>query len=86
MLTKSKLKRINRIQGQLDGIKRMISDNIYCPEILIQTKAVSSALRSLETTMLERHMNHCVKGAIKDEGELDSKINELVTIFKTRIK
>ena len=39
--------------GQLGGVKKMIEDGVYCPEILIQTKAVSSALRSLETSLLE---------------------------------
>ena len=54
------IKRLNRMIGQLGGIKKMIEDGVYCTEILIQTKAVSSALRSLETSLLEGHLNGCV--------------------------
>ena len=64
----------------------MISENKYCPEILIQTKAVSSAIRSLETNLLEKHINHCVKNAIKSGRGEREKVEELLSIFKTRIK
>lgn len=80
----AEIKRINRIIGQLEGVKNMIVENAYCPEILIQTKAVSSAIKSLEVTMLERHVQHCVKNSVKN-GNGD-KLDELVGIFKTRIK
>lgn len=80
------VKRINRMIGQLEGVKRMIEENTYCPKILIQTKAVSSALRSLETIILEKHMHHCVKNSIHNSHDLDEKINELASIFKTRLK
>ena len=80
------IKRINRMIGQLEGVKRMIQEGVYCPEILIQTKAVSSALRSMETSLLEGHINHCVKTSIETGKDPDKKINELVSIFKTRIK
>ena len=81
----AEIKRINRLIGQLEGIKRMIDDGVYCPEILIQTKAASSALRSLETSLLEAHINHCVKNSLKN-GDSEQKISELIQIFKTRIK
>ena len=80
------LKRINRMIGQLGGIKKMIEDEVYCPEILIQTKAVSSALRSLETTLLEGHLNGCVTDALESGKESEEKIDELLQIFRTRIK
>ena len=82
----AELKRINRIQGQLEGVKRMINEGVYCPEILIQTKAISSAVRSLETALLEGHMNHCLMEAAGNEENLSAKIEELKQIFKTRIK
>ena len=80
------LQRINRMIGQLNGIKRMIDDEVYCPEILIQTKAVSSALRSLETSLLEGHLNGCVSEALSSGKGKDKKLDELLSIFKTRIK
>lgn len=83
---KNEINRINRMIGQLEGVKKMIEDQVYCPEILIQTKAVSSALRGLETSLLEKHINHCVKNAIESNKKSSEKIDELVNIFKTRIK
>jgi CsoR family transcriptional regulator, copper-sensing transcriptional repressor len=80
------IKRLNRMIGQLGGIKKMIEDGVYCPEILIQTKAVSSALRSLETCLLEGHLNGCVTEAITTGHDKDKKVEELLQIFKTRIK
>ena len=82
----NQLGRINRMIGQLGGVKKMIEDGVYCPEILIQTKAVSSALRSLETSLLEGHLKGCVQEAIASGVDKEKKINELVGIFKTRIK
>ena len=80
------IKRINRMIGQLGGVKKMIEEGFYCPEILIQTKAVSSALRSLETSLLEGHLKGCVTEAFNSSKGEDQKIEELLQIFKTRIK
>tara|TARA_Y100000389_G_C17341072_1_gene453366 strand:- start:1 stop:273 length:273 start_codon:yes stop_codon:yes gene_type:complete len=80
------IQRINRMIGQLSGIKKMIDDGVYCPEILIQTKAVSSALRSLETSLLSGHLDGCVSESFKSGIGRDKKIEELLHIFKTRIK
>lgn len=83
---KKQLSRINRIQGQLNGVKKMLEQEVYCPEILIQTKAITSALKSLETEILEGHIKTCVKTAIKSgKGEAE-KLDELLGIFKTRLK
>ncbi len=77
------LHRINRIIGQLEGVKRMIAERRYCPDILTQTRAISSALRSLEGSILELHLASCVKGAIEsEEGYAEEKIEELVALFK----
>jgi DNA-binding FrmR family transcriptional regulator len=80
------IKRINRIIGQLKGVKNQIESNTYCPKILIQTKAISSAVRSLETNLLEKHIHHCVKDAFQSGVGVKEKTEELVEIFKTRIK
>lgn len=83
----SEIKRINRIIGQLQGVGRMVESSEYCPKILLQTKAISSALRSLETNILKKHIHHCMKNALKKDGnESALKIKELVDIFKTRLK
>jgi len=82
----SELKRINRVIGQLEGIKRMIEEKRYCPDILMQTRAISAALRSLETEILDKHLHCCVMAAIKsgDRKEADSKMKELLDLFQKR--
>lgn len=57
--------RINRIIGQLNGIKSMIDDNRYCGDILIQIGAVESALQSLGYTIVQEHMQTCVAEEVK---------------------
>ncbi len=76
-------KRLNRIRGQVDGIQRMIDERRYCPEIIIQIRAVRAALRSLESSIMERHLRGCVVSAMraKDNHEAESKIRELIQLF-----
>lgn len=57
--------RINRIVGQLNGIKNMIDDNRYCGDILIQIGAVESALQSLGYTIVQEHMQTCVAEEVR---------------------
>ena len=75
--------RINRVIGQMEAVKRMIVEQRYCPEILIQTRAIYSAVRSLESSVLERHLQTCVKEAMKskDNAKSDQKIKELIDVF-----
>ena len=81
------LNRVKRIRGQIDGIERMILDGRYCPDILVQTKAVASAIRSLEASLLKRHLEHCVANAFEqpDESQREQKICELLEIFSRRL-
>lgn len=61
--------RINRIIGQLNGIKNMIDDNRYCGDILIQIGAVENALQSLGYVILQDHMQTCVAEEVKNGNE-----------------
>lgn len=61
--------RINRIIGQLNGIKNMIGENRYCGDILIQIGAVESALQSLGYVILQEHMQTCVVEEVKKGNE-----------------
>lgn len=76
--------RINRAIGQLEGIKRMIEERRYCPDILVQTRAVTSAVMAVEARILERHIGSCVKAAFNaDDGtEAGTKVTELIDIFR----
>ena len=60
------INRINRIQGQLGGIKCMIEQDKYCIDILTQISAVSSAVRALSNNILTEHINTCVAEGIKN--------------------
>lgn len=55
--------RLNRIGGQIEGIKKMIEERRYCPEILSQLRAVRSAVNSIEASILETHLDACVNDA-----------------------
>ncbi|MDC0127374.1 metal-sensitive transcriptional regulator [Methylophilaceae bacterium] len=76
--------RINKVVGQLNGIKKMIQDKRYCPEIITQLKAVSSACQSLEIIMLQKHLETCVMDAFhsKDKKVQAEKIQELTNLYK----
>lgn len=76
------LPRLNRISGQLEGIKKMIEDHRYCPDILIQLRAVRSALLSVESNILQAHLRSCVAQSFASESERDQKISELSELFK----
>lgn len=76
--------RINKVVGQLNGIKKMIENKRYCPEIITQLKAVSSACQSLEIIMLQKHLETCVMEAFhsKDKKVQAEKIQELTSLYK----
>ena len=72
--------RLNRIIGQLQGIKKMVDDDKYCGDILIQLAASDKAIRSLSSVILEDHMHTCLVKSI-NSGETD-KIDEIIELFK----
>ena len=78
------LHRLNRIEGQIRGISKMIEDQRYCIDILSQIKAVRSALTSVETKMIEEHLNHCLHRALtsRDKKQSTEMIEELTELFK----
>ena len=80
----SEIGKINRAIGQLEGVKKMIEDGRYCVEILQQLKAARSAIKSVELSILKRHMQMCLTKAVKnqDAAELLVKIDELQNLIK----
>ena len=77
----AELPRLNRVLGQLEGIKKMIAENRYCPEILIQLKAIRSAIRAVEGNILKRHLQSCVVQSFDNEQAKTEKIEELNMLF-----
>ena len=75
------LKRLNYIDGHLKGIRGMIEDDKYCPEILKQTFAVRRAIEKLEALLLSGHLNHCVVEGIQ-EGRQEEVIAELIDLYE----
>ena len=76
------LNRLARARGQIDGIRRMVEDERYCPEIMQQFAAVHSALRSAEKLLLANHLEHCATHAIAGGGEPAEQVrSELVDLF-----
>ena len=72
--------RINRITGQMNGIKEMISNDRYCDDVLIQLSAVDKSIKSLANLILDKHMHSCLIENIKN-GNLEV-IDEIVDLFK----
>jgi CsoR family transcriptional regulator, copper-sensing transcriptional repressor len=72
--------RLKRIEGQVGGLLRMVEDDRYCVEILIQINAVRSALHRVEEQILRDHVAHCVANAFAsgDPIEQRHKVEELV--------
>lgn len=72
--------RLNRISGQISGIKKMIDDDRYCGDILTQLSAVDKAVQSLSSVILERHMYSCIKKEVSS-GNLEV-VDEIMQLFR----
>lgn len=73
-------KRLNRIIGQLNGVKGMIDDNRYCGDVLTQLAAAESGLRSVSRMLLEDHLETCVVEEIQAGNK--EVIDEVITLIK----
>lgn len=78
------LTRLSRIKGQVEGIERMVVENRYCPDIVMQIKAIRAALKSLQSSISEDHIRHCVKSAIQSRNPkvVQEKIEEVLYLMK----
>ena len=74
-------KRLNRIEGQVRGIGKMIDEDRYCIDVLTQVSAVQSALDALALQLLEHHLHGCVQHAVKS-GDGDRAIDEALTVIR----
>ena len=85
---KALLTRVNKVEGQIRGIKKMIDEEKYCVDVLTQVKAARSALKSIELSVLEGHLNHCLMAAIDSKSKQDAskKVEEILTLLKKTSK
>ena len=73
---KDLISRLNRIEGQVRGVKAMVQDERYCTDILVQVSAIQSALNGFSRTLLSSHVKSCVVEEIKN-GDADKAVDEL---------
>lgn len=83
----AQLSSLNRIEGQIRGIRRMIEERRYCVDILTQLKAAKAAIHSVEQAILKTHIQGCLKSAVdsKAEMEVQAKIDEVMELLSKRI-
>jgi CsoR family transcriptional regulator, copper-sensing transcriptional repressor len=75
--TKPQLRsRLRRIEGQVRGIQRMVDEDAYCIDVLTQVSAITKALQSVALSLLDEHLEHCVRDAISSGEDADQKLAE----------
>jgi DNA-binding FrmR family transcriptional regulator len=82
--TKAKARgRLRRIEGQVQGLQRMIDHDAYCVDILLQVSAVQGALEQVQKLLLGRHIESCVADALRSgsKSERRQKVDELLEVF-----
>ena len=81
---KDLLKRLKLAEGQIRGIRNMVENDAYCPDILIQVSAVTAALNSFNKRLLACHIRSCVSEDIRsgDEGAIDEFVSMLQKLMK----
>ena len=72
--------RLNRIEGQVRGVKKMIEEDRYCDDVLIQLSAINKSIKSLANHILENHMQNCVYNDL-EKGNYEI-IDEVVNLFR----
>lgn len=77
--------RLKRIEGQVRGIQKMVEDERYCIDILVQISAVNAALKKVGMQVLKRHTTNCVADAIKRD-ESEESIDELMKTIELFVK
>jgi len=82
--TKGKARgRLRRIEGQVQGLQRMIDGDAYCVDVLLQISAVQGALEQVQKLLLGRHIESCVADALRSgsKSERQQKVEELLDVF-----
>ncbi|CAN5820509.1 metal-sensitive transcriptional regulator [soil metagenome] len=82
------VKRLARIEGQVRGLQRMISEDTYCIDVLTQVNAASAALKGVAVGLLDEHVRHCVREAAKggDSAGADRMIAEAVKAIERLVR
>ncbi len=81
---KNLLHRLKIAKGHLEKVIDMVEKEIYCLDIIQQTKAVESALKKVDEILLENHLKTCVRKAIITDKNVDEKVKEVIEVFKRK--
>lgn len=81
---KGLINRLNRIEGQVRGLKRMVEDSAYCPDILTQSAAVTAALSAFNRELMSSHLRTCVVEDIKNGNH--GAIDEVLSLMQKLIR
>jgi DNA-binding FrmR family transcriptional regulator len=77
------VKRLNRIEGQVRGIRRMVEEGRYCADILMQIASVHEALRAVGKLVMRNHLEHCITEAIRsgDQAAASAAYDEVLDLM-----
>lgn len=76
------LTRLKRIEGQVRGVQKMLEEDRYCVDVLVQLSAIKSAVHQVALSILEAHTRGCVADALMASNQADEKITELIDILR----
>lgn len=87
-LKKNALVRLKRIEGQVRGIQKMVEEERYCGDVLVQISAVHESLRAVAQLMLRNHLEHCATDAIRstDPARRSRMYDELTELFAKHVR
>ena len=81
------LKRLRRIEGQIRGLQRMVGDDRYCADVMMQIASVQEALRSVGRELMRNHLRHCASIAIRaGDLEAEAMYDELLELVYTHVR
>jgi CsoR family transcriptional regulator, copper-sensing transcriptional repressor len=75
--------RLRRIEGQVRGVQKMVEEERYCPDVLVQMSAIHESLRAVERILMKDHLQHCATEALRsgDDKQAQRTYNELTELF-----
>lgn len=82
-IKRSNVRRLRRIEGQIRGLQKMIEEERYCADIIVQISSVQEALRSVGRALMRNHLRHCAATAIRDgdERQVAAQYEELLELI-----
>jgi DNA-binding FrmR family transcriptional regulator len=82
------LKRLKRIEGQVRGLARMVEEDRYCPDVMVQISSVQEALRAVGRGLMRNHLRHCATQAIRTgkTAQAEATYDELMKLIYTHAR